>query len=112
MDKIVTKADQAIQIKALNKWFGDFQALKNVDLTVSHGERVVVCGPSGSGKSTLIRCVNMLEEHDSGEIKLDGFELKGDRSNSNEVLSDIGMVFQQFNLFPHLTILQNLHWGR
>jgi general L-amino acid transport system ATP-binding protein len=111
MDKIVTKANQAIQIKALNKWFGDFQALKNVDLTVSHGERVVVCGPSGSGKSTLIRCVNMLEEHDSGEIKLDGFELKGDRSNSNEVLSDIGMVFQQFNLFPHLTILQNLTLG-
>lgn len=99
-----------IEISALNKWYGDFQALKDVDLTVANGERIVVCGPSGSGKSTLIRCVNSLEEHDSGKIVVDGIEMK-DKASINDIRSEVGMVFQQFNLFPHLTILQNLTLG-
>lgn len=100
----------AIKIDALNKWYGDYQALKDVNLTVNHGERVVVCGPSGSGKSTLIRCVNSLEEHNSGSISVDGIEMTDDAS-IHEIRSEVGMVFQQFNLFPHLTILQNLTLG-
>lgn len=99
-----------IEITSLNKWYGDFQALKNVDLTVANGERIVICGPSGSGKSTLIRCVNSLEEHNSGKIIVDGIEMK-DKASINDIRSEVGMVFQQFNLFPHLTILQNLTLG-
>ena len=100
----------AIEIKGLNKWYGDYQALSHIDLTVSDGERVVVCGPSGSGKSTLIRCVNSLESHDSGTITVDGIEMV-DAASVDSIRSEVGMVFQQFNLFPHLTILQNLTLG-
>lgn len=104
------KSGAAIEIGALNKWYGDYQALRDIDLTVAHGERVVICGPSGSGKSTLIRCVNSLETHDSGSITVDGIEMK-DKSSIDAIRSEVGMVFQQFNLFPHLTILQNLTLG-
>ncbi len=103
-------AKQAIKIRGLNKWYDDFHALKDIDLAVAHGERVVICGPSGSGKSTLIRCVNSLETHNTGTIIVDGIEMK-DEVSINEILSEVGMVFQQFNLFPHLTILQNLTLG-
>jgi ABC-type polar amino acid transport system ATPase subunit len=100
----------AIEISGLNKWYGDYQALRDVNLNVEHGERIVVCGPSGSGKSTLIRCVNSLESHDSGAITVDGIAMKDDAS-INSIRAEVGMVFQQFNLFPHLTILQNLTLG-
>ena len=100
----------AIEISGLNKWYGKYHALKDIDLTVDEGERIVVCGPSGSGKSTLIRCVNSLETHDSGRIVVDGIEMRDEKS-INEILSEVGMVFQQFNLFPHLSILQNLTLG-
>ena len=100
----------AITISGLNKWFGDYQALKDVNLDVAHGERIVVCGPSGSGKSTLIRCVNSLEAHDSGTITVDGIEMTDARA-VEAIRAEVGMVFQQFNLFPHLTILQNLTLG-
>ncbi len=100
----------AIKISALNKWYDRFHALKDIDLTVSHGERIVICGPSGSGKSTLIRCVNSLEAHDSGTITVDGIEMK-DAASIYDIRAEVGMVFQQFNLFPHLTILQNLTLG-
>ena len=102
---------EAVRVTGLNKWFGDFQALKDVDLTVSHGERVVICGPSGSGKSTLIRCVNALEDHDHGEIIIDGVKLGENHSSDKKALAEVSMVFQQFNLFPHLTILENLTLG-
>ncbi len=100
----------AIEISALNKWYDDYHALKDIDLQVAHGERIVICGPSGSGKSTLIRCVNSLEQHNSGKIVVDGIEMR-DEASINEIRSEVGMVFQQFNLFPHLTILQNLTLG-
>ena len=100
-------ADTAIEITGLSKWFGQFQALKNVDLSVARGERIVVCGPSGSGKSTLIRCINRLEPHQQGRIVVNGTELTDDLRNIEAVRSDVGMVFQQFNLFPHLTVLEN-----
>ena len=106
----MSQSGPAIEISGLNKWYGDYQALKDVNLTVAHGERIVVCGPSGSGKSTLIRCVNSLEQHNSGRIVVDGIELKDPRS-ADRIRSEVGMVFQQFNLFPHLTILQNLTLG-
>ena len=106
----MTKPGDAIEIRRLNKWYGDYQALKGIDLNVAHGERIVVCGPSGSGKSTLIRCVNSLEEHDSGRIVVDGIEMI-DNDSINAIRSEVGMVFQQFNLFPHLSILQNLTLG-
>jgi general L-amino acid transport system ATP-binding protein len=106
----MTKPGDAIEISGLNKWYGDYQALKGIDLNVAHGERIVVCGPSGSGKSTLIRCVNSLEEHDSGRIVVDGIEMI-DNDSINAIRSEVGMVFQQFNLFPHLSILQNLTLG-
>ena len=106
----MTKPGDAIEISGLNKWYGDYQALKGIDLNVAHGERIVVCGPSGSGKSTLIRCVNSLEEHDSGRIVVDGIEMI-DNDSINAICSEVGMVFQQFNLFPHLSILQNLTLG-
>ena len=98
---------EAIRITGMNKWFGDFHALKDIDMTVREGERIVVCGPSGSGKSTLIRCINRLEEHQSGSIVVDGVELNASMKNIDKVRSEVGMVFQQFNLFPHLTILEN-----
>jgi general L-amino acid transport system ATP-binding protein len=97
----------AIEIAGMNKWFGSFHVLRDIDLTVRQGERIVICGPSGSGKSTLIRCINRLEEHQAGRIVVDGTELTSDLRNIDKVRSEVGMVFQQFNLFPHLTILEN-----
>ena len=91
----------------VNKWFGDFQVLKDINLKVMKGDRIVVCGPSGSGKSTLIRCINRLEEHQQGSIIVDGVELTNDVKKIDEVRREVGMVFQHFNLFPHLTILEN-----
>ena len=95
---------EAIQIRGLNKWFGSYQALKDIDLDVSHGERIVICGPSGSGKSTLIRCINSLEHHDSGQITVDNITLNHSRASIAAIGAEVGMVFQQFNLFPHLSV--------
>ena len=100
--------DVVIECKGMNKWFGDFHVLKDIDLTVKEREVVVVIGPSGSGKSTLIRCINRLEEHQEGDIIVDGIELTNDIGNIAEIRREVGMVFQQFNLFPHLTVLQNI----
>ncbi len=97
----------AIQIEGMNKWFGSFHVLRDIDLTVYSGERIVICGPSGSGKSTLIRCINALEEHQKGKIVVDGTLLSSDLKNIDTIRSEVGMVFQHFNLFPHLTILEN-----
>ena len=97
-----------IQFEKVNKWFGPFHALRDIDLTVQRGERVVICGPSGSGKSTLIRCINRLEAHQQGRIVVNGLELGDDLSAIETVRRQVGMVFQQFNLFPHLSVLQNL----
>ncbi len=97
-----------IELDGVSKWFGDFQALKNVSVRVRQGEKVVVCGPSGSGKSTMIRCINRLEEHEEGRIVVDGIELTDDTKNITAIRREVGMVFQQFNLFPHLTVLENL----
>ena len=99
--------DKIIQMENVSKWFGDFQALKDVNLEVSLKEKIVVCGPSGSGKSTLIRCINRLEEHQKGKIVVDGIELSENTKNIEQVRAEVGMVFQQFNLFPHLSILDN-----
>ena len=100
--------DQAIiQFENVNKWFGDFHVLRNVNLDVTRGEKIVICGPSGSGKSTLIRCINRLEEHQEGRIVVDGVELTDDLKNIDKIRSEVGMVFQSFNLFPHLTVLSN-----
>ena len=96
-----------IQIKDVNKWFGDFQVLKNINLEVEKNKKIVVCGPSGSGKSTLIRCINRLEEHQEGQIVVDGNELSENTKNIEQIRAEVGMVFQQFNLFPHLSILDN-----
>ena len=100
-----------ISIRDVSKYFGDFQALKQVSLDVASGEKVVVCGPSGSGKSTLIRCINQLEKHESGSITVDGVELTNSKASLNAIRAKVGMVFQQFNLFPHLTVLENLTLG-
>ncbi len=97
-----------IKIDGVEKWYGSFHALKNINLDVSKSEKIVICGPSGSGKSTLIRCVNRLESHDEGHIIVDGIELSDDPHNILEIRKEVGMVFQQFNLFPHLTVLENL----
>ncbi len=97
-----------IAMRGVSKWFGDFQALRGINLEVRLGERVVVCGPSGSGKSTMIRCINRLESHEEGQIVVDGIELSDDMKNVTAVRREVGMVFQQFNLFPHLTVVQNL----
>ena len=105
--KLTVSDEVAIGIQGMNKWFGSFHVLRNIDLTVNRGERIVVCGPSGSGKSTLIRCVNALEEHQSGQIIVDGTELTSDIKNVDKIRSEVGMLFQHFNLFPHLTILEN-----
>jgi general L-amino acid transport system ATP-binding protein len=98
----------AVEIAAMNKWYGTFHVLRDINMVVNKGERIVICGPSGSGKSTLIRCINRLEEHQSGKIVVDGTELTSDLKNIDKVRSEVGMVFQHFNLFPHLTILENL----
>ena len=100
-------SDSIIQIKDVNKWFGDFQVLKDINLDVLAKQKIVVCGPSGSGKSTLIRCINRLEEHQKGTIVVDGTELSENTKNIEKIRAEVGMVFQQFNLFPHLSILDN-----
>jgi len=99
--------DQIIQMENVNKWFDDFQVLKDINLEVRQKQRIVVCGPSGSGKSTLIRCINRLEEHQKGKIVVDGIELSENTKNIEQIRAEVGMVFQQFNLFPHLSILDN-----
>jgi len=100
-----------INLNKVNKWYGAFHVLKDIDLTVHKGERIVVCGPSGSGKSTLIRCINHLEEHQEGDIIVDGITLDQNLKNIDHIRTEVGMVFQSFNLFPHLTILENLTMG-
>jgi general L-amino acid transport system ATP-binding protein len=97
-----------IELRSVHKWYGEFHVLKDISLQVGRGERVVVCGPSGSGKSTMIRCINRLEEHQKGQIIVDGIELTSDVKNIEAIRREVGMVFQQFNLFPHLTVLENL----
>jgi len=99
--------EKIIQMEKVSKWFGDFQALKDIDLEVAQKQKIVVCGPSGSGKSTLIRCINRLEEHQKGKIIVDGIELTENTKNIEHIRAEVGMVFQQFNLFPHLSILDN-----
>jgi general L-amino acid transport system ATP-binding protein len=103
----ISDSDVAIEIVDMNKWYGDFHVLKNINLKVMGGERIVICGPSGSGKSTMIRCINRLEEHQKGRIIVDGIELTSDLKRIDEIRREVGMVFQHFNLFPHLTILEN-----
>ena len=105
--KINITDEVAIHISDMNKWFGNFHVLRDINLEVRRGERIVVCGPSGSGKSTLIRCINRLEEHQKGSIIVDGTELTTDLKNIDKIRSEVGMVFQHFNLFPHLTTLEN-----
>ena len=107
----MSSANPAIEINKLTKWFDDFNVLIDVDLTVNHGEIVVICGPSGSGKSTLVRCINRLENHDGGTVKVIGETLTNDSKSFANISSDVGMVFQQFNLFPHLCVLDNLTLG-
>jgi general L-amino acid transport system ATP-binding protein len=97
-----------IQMIGVHKWYGQFHVLKDIDLTVNKGERIVICGPSGSGKSTMIRCINRLEEHQRGQIIVEGTELTGDLKHIEQIRREVGMVFQHFNLFPHLTVLENL----
>ena len=101
-------ADKAIEMIGVNKWFGDFHVLRDIDLTVAPGERVVICGPSGSGKSTVVRCINRLEQHQKGTIRVNGTQVT---ERPEDLGGEVGMVFQQFNLFPHLTVLQNLTLG-
>lgn len=96
-----------VELRGVQKWYGNFHVLKDINLTVTKGERIVICGPSGSGKSTMIRCINRLEEHQAGRIVVDGTELTGDLKHIEKVRSEVGMVFQHFNLFPHLTVLEN-----
>ena len=100
-------SSKIIELKDVNKWFGEFQALKDISLTVNQKEKIVICGPSGSGKSTLIRCINRLEEHQEGTIIVDDTEISADTKNIEAIRAEVGMVFQQFNLFPHLSILEN-----
>lgn len=114
--RVLRSAETAVQLSSVNKWFGEFHVLRNIDLTVARGERIVICGPSGSGKSTLIRCINGLERHDQGRIVVKGTELTDDPRSIHQVRVSVGMVFQSFNLFPHLTVLDNctlaLTWVR
>src|SRR5258708_27688177 len=107
LDMRTTKNEVAIEIIDLNKWFGKFHVLRDIDLKVMRGERIVVCGPSGSGKSTLLRCINRIEDWQRGRVIVDGTELTEDLKTIDEVRGEVGMVFQQFNLFPHLTVLEN-----
>lgn len=107
----VQENDSIIEIKKMHKWYGEFHVLQDINLDVKRQERIVVCGPSGSGKSTLIRCINRLEEHQRGKIFVDGTELTNDLKNIEKIRAEVGMVFQHFNLFPHLTILENLTLG-
>src|SRR6187200_79736 len=104
----ISDTDVAIEIVDMHKWYGDFHVLKDINLKVMRGERIVICGPSGSGKSTMIRCINRLEEHQRGHIVVDGIELTNDVKNVDAIRREVGMVFQHFNLFPHLTVLENL----
>ncbi|WP_341704587.1 amino acid ABC transporter ATP-binding protein [Ferrovibrio sp.] len=104
-------AQPIIDLQGVNKWYGEFHVLRNINLTVARGERIVICGPSGSGKSTMIRCINRLEEHQKGHIIVDGTELTNDLKNIDAIRREVGMVFQHFNLFPHLTVLENLTLG-
>lgn len=97
----------AIEMTGVNKWFGDFHVLKDINLTVQTGDRMVICGPSGSGKSTVVRCINRLEKHEKGSIKIDGLEVNDDPKSVAAISADVGMVFQQFNLFPHMSVLEN-----
>ena len=106
-NKMSVSDTEMIRINEMHKWYGQFHVLKNINLDVKAGERIVICGPSGSGKSTLIRCMNRLEEHQKGEIWVDGVELTGDLKNIEQIRREVGMVFQHFNLFPHLTVLEN-----
>jgi general L-amino acid transport system ATP-binding protein len=103
----IQAGEPIIRIQSLNKWYGQFHVLKDIDFEVAKGERIVICGPSGSGKSTLIRCINRLESHQEGSIVVDGIELTEDTKHINDVRREVGMVFQHFNLFPHLTVLEN-----
>ncbi len=105
------ESEPIVEIIEMHKWFGDFHVLKNINLTVQKGERIIICGPSGSGKSTLIRCINRLEEHQRGRIIVDGIELTNDLKNIEKIREEVGMVFQHFNIFPHLSILENLTLG-
>ncbi|MEE4264770.1 MAG: amino acid ABC transporter ATP-binding protein [Desulfobacteraceae bacterium] len=107
----VLSGETIIEIVGMHKWFGEFHVLQDINLTVRKQERIVICGPSGSGKSTLIRCINRLEEHQRGQIIVDGMELSSDLKNIEKIRAEVGMVFQHFNLFPHLTILENLVLG-
>ncbi|GAB6907519.1 amino-acid transporter subunit; ATP-binding component of ABC superfamily [Desulfosarcina cetonica] len=111
VDNGIKENDTIIKIAGMHKWYGDFHVLQDVNLDVARGERIVICGPSGSGKSTLIRCINRLEEHQRGKIIVDGTELTNDLKNIEKIRTEVGMVFQHFNLFPHLTILENLTLG-
>jgi general L-amino acid transport system ATP-binding protein len=104
-------AEAIIRLENVNKWYGQFHVLRNLNLDVERGERIVICGPSGSGKSTMIRCINRLEEHQQGKIIVDGVELTNDLKDIETIRRDVGMVFQHFNLFPHLTVLENLTLG-
>ena len=106
-NKMTVSDEVAIQITGMNKWYGEFHVLRDINLTVNRGERIVICGPSGSGKSTMIRCINRLEEHQEGSIVVDGTELSSDLKNIDTIRREVGMCFQHFNLFPHLTILEN-----
>ncbi|WP_341912434.1 amino acid ABC transporter ATP-binding protein [Ferrovibrio terrae] len=107
----MTMVAPIIELQSVNKWYGEFHVLRNINLNVKKGERIVVCGPSGSGKSTMIRCINRLEEHQKGHIIVDGTELTNDLKNIDAIRREVGMVFQHFNLFPHLTVLENLTIG-
>ena len=111
VDEAQLPEEAIIEISHLHKWFGEFHVLQDIDLTVQKKERIVICGPSGSGKSTLIRCINRLEEHQRGKIIVDGIELSNNLKNIEKVRTEVGMVFQHFNLFPHLTIVENLTLG-
>jgi general L-amino acid transport system ATP-binding protein len=110
-DQNSLSGENIIEIIGMHKWFGEFHVLNNIDLTVKKQERIVICGPSGSGKSTLIRCINRLEEHQRGQIIVDGMELTNDLKNIERIRAEVGMVFQHFNLFPHLSIVENLSLG-
>ncbi len=110
-DQMTVGEEVMIQMIDVHKWYGQFHVLKNIDLTVHKGERIVICGPSGSGKSTLIRCINRLEEHQRGQLIVEGTELTGDLKHIEQVRREVGMVFQHFNLFPHLTVLDNCALG-